>query len=110
MKIFMVLAVILFTCTACDFSTDINAKNLKGYDFSLFEVQEYCTVKRQGKNHLALTCTKKKLRPVMRACEGQLSAGFKDPKVYCSGGLWQLSKKCYIEMLDIKNGNIRCKK
>ncbi len=110
MKTLLALALMLLACTACEFSTDINAKNIKGYDFSLFEVQEYCTVKRQGKIHLTLACTKKKLRPVMTACEGLLTAGLKDPNFYCSGGLWMLSKKCYIQMLDIKSGNLRCKK
>jgi len=110
MKKIVTVMLLVFTCSACEFSTDINAQNIKGYDFSLFEVQEYCTVKRQGRHYLDITCTKKKLHPVKTGCEGQMTEGLKDPKLYCSGGLWVLSKACYIEMLDIKNGNIMCKK
>lgn len=97
-------------CSACDLSNDLNVKNIKGYEFSLLDIQEFCTVKRDGDQHLAIHCAKDKLRPVMRSCEGQMAAGLKDPKFYCGGGLWELSKVCYVEMLDTHKGNIKCKK
>jgi hypothetical protein len=104
------LLLIVLVCTACEFSSDLNLKKLKGYEFNLHDIQEYCTVKREGDQHLAIYCKNKKLKPVISSCEGQMSHGLVDPKFYCSGGLWVLNNSCYIAMLDTHNGNIMCKK
>ncbi len=103
------LVSIAFLCSACDLSNDLNLKNLKGYDFNLHDVQDHCTVKREGDRHLAIYCDNKKLKPVMSSCEGQISHGLEDPKFYCSGGLWVLNSSCYIAMLNTHKGNIMCK-
>ncbi len=105
-----VFTLFAWLCSGCDFGTDLNAKNLKGHAFSLFEVQKYCTVKRQGDEYLAVKCELKKLKPVTRGCEGIMPAGLKDPKFLCSGSLWMLSDMCYVEMLDTTAGNIKCQK
>ena len=107
-RITVIMAALL--CAACEFSKDLNVENIEGYKFSLFDIQEHCTVERDGDKHLAITCGKKTLKPVMRGCEGQMTAGLKDPKFYCSGGLWALNDICYIQMLDTQKGNIKCKK
>ncbi|MFT6261112.1 MAG: hypothetical protein ACJAYK_002226 [Crocinitomicaceae bacterium] len=105
-----ILIFITWLILGCEFSTDLNVPNIKGYEFNLHDIQEYCTIKRQGDKHLDVTCAKKELRLVMGACEGQMTAGLVDPAFYCSGGLWILNDVCYIQMLDTHNGNIRCKK
>ncbi len=96
--------------SGCDLASDINASNIKGYSFNLHEVQKYCTVKRQGDKYLAIKCELPKLKPVTTSCEGLMSAGLRDPKFLCSGGLWMLSDQCYVEMLDTQQGNIKCRK
>ncbi len=100
----------LLICIACEFSNDLNIKNIKGYEFNFHDVQDNCTVKREGDRHLAIYCDDKKLQPVMSSCEGQISHGLEDPKFYCSGGLWVLNSSCYISMLNTHSGNIMCKK
>ncbi len=109
MKKIAIISLITLLCIACDQATDINAQNVKGYPFSLFEVQKYCTVQRQGDQYLSVSCELPKLKPMMTSCEGIMSAGLKDPKFLCSGGLWALSDKCYVEMLNAKKGNIKCR-
>lgn len=94
----------------CEFSTDLNERNLKGYEFNLFEIQKYCTVVRQGDKHLGFNCNRAELNPVVRGCEGLLKAGLKDPKLLCSGGLWILQDICHIQMTSANNGNIICRK
>lgn len=104
---------VLFTlllCSACEFSKDLNVENIKGYEFSLFDIQEHCTVKRDGDKHLAISCAKKSLKPVIRGCEGQMTAGLEDPAFHCSGGLWVLNDICYIQMIDTQSGNVKCRK
>jgi hypothetical protein len=100
----------LLLCTACELSKDLKVQNIEGYDFSLFDIQEHCTVKRDGDRHLAILCAKDNLRRLMNSCEGQMTQGLVDPKFYCSGGLWVLNNSCYIKMLDTQKGNIKCKK
>lgn len=94
----------------CEFSTDLNERNLEGYDFNLFEIQKYCTLTRQGDKHLGFDCQQEKLRPVVRGCEGLLQAGLKDPKLLCGGGLWILRDICHIQMTGANTGNIICRK
>ena len=105
-----IILTITFFLSACEFSTDLNVENLKGYEFSLFDIQEHCTVTRDGDRHLAISCDDVKLKPVVRGCEGKMTAGLVDPKFYCSGGLWKLNDICYVEMLNAEKGNIKCKK
>jgi hypothetical protein len=102
--------ILVLLSSACDVSKDLNVQNIKGYDFSLFDIQEHCTVKRDGDRHLAIQCAKDKLSRLSNSCEGQMSQGLVDPKFYCSGGLWVLNEVCYISMLDSQKGNIKCKK
>lgn len=106
----LALLVLVVVVSGCEFSKDLNVENIKGYQFSLHDIQENCTVKRDGDQHLAINCKNDQLRPLMRGCEGQMTAGLEDPKFYCSGGLWMLNDICYIDMLDTSNGNLRCRK
>lgn len=106
----ILLVIIGLMCSACEFSNDLNVKNIKGYEFSLHDIQEYCTVKREGDKHLAIACTKKTLNPLIHGCEGQMEKGLSDPRFSCGGGLWVLNKTCHIEMIDTHIGNIKCKK
>lgn len=104
------LILMVLLSAGCEFSKDLNVKNLKGYEFNLHDIQEHCTVKRAGDRHLAIVCAKKKLNPLVHGCEGQMTKGLSDPILSCGGGLWVLNKVCYIEMLDTQSGNIKCKK
>ena len=106
---FITLMAIILLCTACEFSKDLNVQNIKGYEFSLHDIQAHCTVKREGDKHLAIVCARKNLNPLVHGCEGQMTKGLSDPRFSCSGGLWVLNKVCHIEMLDTHNGNIKCK-
>jgi hypothetical protein len=108
-KLAFLIPLVLLTM-GCKISKELNVKNIEGYKFSLHDVEKYCTIERQGDQHLDVTCSDKKLRPVMGACEGQLTAGLIDPAFYCSGGLWVLNDMCYIQMLSTQKGNIKCKK
>ncbi len=107
-SIFLVSITLL--CTACEFSKDLNVQNIKGYDFSLNDIQAHCTVKREGDRHLAIVCARENLTPLVHGCEGQMTKGLSDPRFSCGGGLWVLNKTCHIEMLDTHSGNIKCKK
>lgn len=104
----MALSILLSACG--DMSRDLNVKHLPGFEFSLQDIQEQCTVRRAGDQDIAVSCEEKRLRPVQRSCVGRMSGGLKDPKFYCSGGLWVLNDRCYIEMVSPKEGNIRCRK
>lgn len=104
------LVILISTLCACDMSKDLNVKSLKGYEFSLTDVQVYCTVKREGDRFMKVNCEKPRLRPVEISCEGQMSEGLADPKFYCTGGLWILNEACYIEMTGTHTGNIKCRK
>ena len=109
-RLFFVIAIACL-CLSCDnMSRDLKVKNLKGFEFSFRDVQEQCTVKREGDQGISVICESKRLRPVERSCVGQMTAGLRDPKFYCSGGLWVLNDKCYIEMVSTQKGNVRCKK
>lgn len=94
----------------CEFSSDLNERNLHGYEFNLFEIQKYCTVTRHGDKHLGFNCERDELSPVARGCEGLLTAGLKDPKLLCGGGLWILQDICHIQMTGANTGNIICRK
>ena len=104
------LIAIAILCSACEFSKDLNVDNIKGYEFSLHDIQEHCTVKREGDRHLAISCARENMKAIIRGCEGQMTEGLSDPRFYCSGGLWALNKVCRIEMLNTQEGNIKCKK
>ena len=96
-------------CSACDLTGDINTSKVKGYNFTLFEVQKYCMVKRQGDKYLSLECKQANLKPVMQGCEGQISGGLADVELNCSGGLWVLSDQCRIQMFGASEGGIKCR-
>lgn len=106
-----VLALMATTLLGCeDMSRDLKVKNIQGYDFSLRDIQEGCTVKREGDQAITIMCKSPNLRSVERSCVGQMSAGLSDPKFYCSGGLWVLNESCYIQMTTQQVGNVLCKK
>ncbi len=87
---------------------DVNASNINGYDFSIREVQQFCTASRDGGDSLSINCSEKKLKPVGRSCEGWITAGLDSIKLNCSGGLWVLNDTCKIEMRGANNGEINC--
>ena len=96
-------------CGACDLTGDINTSKIKGYNFSLFEVQKYCMVKRQDDRNLSLECKQANLKPVTLGCEGQITGGLADVEFNCSGGLWVLSDQCKIQMFGIDEGGLKCR-
>ena len=109
-RIYIAVLIVLAVSACGEMSRDLNVKNIKGYDFSLKEIQESCSAKRIGDQDIAVNCDNGKLGAVSRGCIGRMSAGLKDPKFYCSGGLWVLNDWCYIEMTTPQKGNIRCKR
>ncbi len=87
---------------------EINASHIKGYDFSIRDVQSYCTAKRESGESLSINCKKKRLKPVAQACEGLISGGLDLAKLNCGGGLWVLNKVCKIEMRGASRGDVNC--
>ena len=104
-------AIPLLVCliSACDLTGDINTSKVKAYNFSLFEVQKYCMVKRQGDKYLSLECKQANLKPVTQGCEGQITGGLADVEFNCSGGLWVLSDQCKIQMFGADEGGLKCR-
>ncbi len=105
----IIILIIGCLCSACDLTGDINTTKLKGYEFSLFDVQKYCSVKRIGDKYLALECKQANLKPVTQGCEGQITGGLADVDFQCSGGLWVLSDQCQIKMYGADEGGLKCR-
>jgi hypothetical protein len=103
------ISILTYLISACDLTGDINTSKVKGYNFSLFEVQKYCMVKRQGDKHLSLECKQANLKPVTQGCEGQITGGLADVEFNCSGGLWVLSDQCKIKMYGADEGGLKCR-
>ncbi len=95
--------------TACDLTGDMHTTNIKGYDFSLYEVQRYCSVKRLGDSYLTVDCSLAKLKPVTQQCEGEIYGGLADVEFQCKKGLWILTDFCEVKMYGIKDGGFKCR-
>ena len=104
------LAALLFTCLLAPLAQgkDVDASNIKGYDFSVRDVQNFCIAKRASGDNLSIHCKKKRLKPVSLSCEGWISGGLEDAKLSCGGGLWVLNSQCKIEMRGASNGEVNC--
>ncbi len=87
---------------------DVKATYIKGYDFSVREVQRYCKAKRESGDSLSIHCKKDRLKPVAQSCEGWITGGLDFAKLSCGGGLWVLNNKCKIEMFGASRGNVNC--
>jgi hypothetical protein len=89
---------------------DMNATNLKGYQFSLLDIEKNCVAQRDGvANTLSIECKGANLNPVRRSCEGYINGGLENVKLTCSGGLWMLNTRCKIMMRGAKKGEFNCK-
>ena len=90
------------------YGKDVEATNVKGYDFSVRDVQRYCSAKRGSGDNLTIHCKDKRLKPVSQSCEGWITGGLDFAKLSCGGGLWVLNTQCKIEMIGARRGNINC--
>ncbi len=108
MKNIAIFSLISLLCCACDLTGDMNTTNIKGFEFSLYEVQRYCKVVRQGDRYLSVDCKLAKLKPVMRGCEGEIYGGLADVNFQCGADLWVLTDYCHIKMHGITEGGLKC--
>ena len=110
MKPFAAICFIIVLCSACDLTGDIHTSKLEGYDFSLYEVQRYCSVTRLGDKYLTVNCTLAKLKPVTQYCEGEIYGGLADVDFQCkAAGLWMLTDYCNIKMHGVSDGSLKCR-
>lgn len=89
-------------------AADINASKVPGYDFSYLDIQQNCTLKREGPDTLSVVCKGKHLKPVSRSCEGYIARGLESVSLNCSGGLWALKQRCKVEMRGANKGEFNC--
>jgi hypothetical protein len=91
------------------FAGGMNASNLKGYNFSLQDIEKSCTAHRDGvTDSLSIKCKGNQLKPVHRSCEGYINSGLEDVKLNCDGDLWVLNTRCKIMMRGAKKGDFNC--
>jgi len=110
MKPFATTFFIMVLCSACDITGDIHTTNIEGYDFSLYEVQRYCSVERLGDRYLTVNCKLAKLKPVSQQCEGEIYGGLADVDFHCkAAGLRMLSDYCKVKMFGVSEGGLRCR-
>ncbi len=110
MKRIAIYCLALVFCSACDITGDIHTSNLDGYEFSLYEVQRYCKVKRLGDRYLSVNCKLAKLKPVSQQCEGEIFGGLADVDFHCkAAGLWMLTDFCKIKMHGVSDGSFKCR-
>ena len=87
---------------------DVKSTNIKGYDFSVRDVQNFCKAKRASGDNLSIHCKEKRLKPVTLSCEGWITGGLDAARLSCGGGLWVLNSQCKIEMRGASNGEVNC--
>ena len=104
----LVTLLVAFTLTSLAHGKDVKSSNIKGYDFSVRDVQKFCMAKRAGGDSLSIHCKDKRLKPVGQSCEGWITGGLDEARLSCGGGLWVLNNKCKIEMLGASKGNVNC--
>ncbi len=104
----LVTLLIALILTSMAQGKDVNATYIKGYDFSVRDVQRYCTANRGNGDNLTIQCKDKRLKPVSQSCEGWITGGLDFAKLSCGGGLWILNNKCKIEMIGASRGNVNC--
>jgi len=100
--------IFMLGCTMSQAAKDVNATYIKGYEFSVRDVQKYCKAKRESGDALSIQCKDKRLKPVERSCEGWITGGLDFARFSCGGGLWVLNKVCKIEMIGHTKGNVNC--
>ena len=96
-----------FTIQAAS-AADLEFSNIKGYDFSLGDVQKECTAHRHSGNQLEIKCKKSNMKPLHRACEGFITGGLSDVSFSCRGDLWIVSNKCQVKMRSAQKGEMSC--
>ena len=99
---------ITFALTSLAHGTDVKSSNIKGYNFSIRDVQTFCVAKRSSGDNLSVHCKDKRLKPVEQSCEGWITGGLDAAKFSCGGGLWVLNNRCKIEMRGASNGDVNC--
>jgi hypothetical protein len=109
MKPLITACCLMIFLSACDLTGDMHTTNIKGYDFSLYEIQRYCSIERIGDTYLTTNCTLAKLKPVTRQCEGEIYGGLADVRFQCKKGLSVLTDFCTAKMYGIKEGGFKCR-
>ena len=106
--ILLLLAIFL---SGCFFERqDEKSINLKGFNFSLADIEGKCAARRLGDtDNLVLSCSDPRLRPVSQSCEGFITGGLRDTQMTCSGGLWIVKEHCVIKMRSAERGEIACR-
>jgi hypothetical protein len=108
MRNFTTFMLCMLIATLSEAAQEINSSLIKGQNFSVRDVQQYCTAKRVSGEALSIHCKDAKLKPVERSCEGLITRGLDSAKLSCGGALWVLNTACKIEMRGSENGEINC--
>ncbi len=98
----------LFMASLAMASPDVNSTNIKGYNFSIRDVQQFCSASRDSAKSISIQCSEKRLKPVARSCEGWITAGLNSIKFSCGGGLWVLNSACTVKMRGASGGEVSC--
>lgn len=89
-------------------ASDLEFSHIKGYDFSLGDVQKQCKAHRHSGNALEIKCKLSNMRAVSRNCEGYITGGLSDVSFSCRGNLRIVSNKCRVKMLGAQEGEMSC--
>lgn len=90
-------------------AAEANPDWIKGYKFTLLDVQKKCIAKRNGMaNTVSVECHGKNMKAMGRSCEGLIQGGLDSVHLNCSGGLWNLNSDCNIEMRTESRGEFNC--
>ncbi len=107
LKVFSLLISLLSLSTS-QAAQNVESSNIKGYNFSVRDVQTYCSAIRANSESLSIKCKESRLRPVALSCEGWITGGLDAAEFRCSGGLWVLNRVCKIEMNGASRGDVNC--
>lgn len=100
--------IMAFILTSLANGAALESSNIKGYKFSIRDVQTFCVAKRASGDNLSIHCKDKRLKAVGQSCEGWITGGLDAAKFSCGGGLWVLNSRCKIEMRGASNGDVNC--
>lgn len=104
---YLVIGSIVLLCLATH-AADLEFSHIKGYDFSLGDVQKECQMLRHSGDFLEMKCKKKNMKALHRACEGFITGGLSDVSFTCRGNLWIVSNKCDVKMRSATKGEMSC--
>lgn len=107
----LLISTLFILLTGCFFDRqDPKSINLKGFNFSLADIEGECSVRRLGdSDNLVLKCSAKKLQPVSQSCEGFITGGLRQTQLNCSGSLWVVRDHCEIKMRSSHGGELFCR-